>query len=167
VGAAALIGAPSVVAKPARRCLVPRVGKPLDRVWRPHMLAAIGYNDTRRGDIAFAVRTDHRFYSYRPDHVEWSASVVKAMLMVVYLNEPWVAGRNLNAHDRSLLTPMITESDNEAAQTVFDTVGRGALQALARRVGMTHFATSPIWGETQVTAAGFYGEAAPGWRSPC
>jgi hypothetical protein len=64
-----------------------------------------------------------------------------------------VRGRDLNAHDRSLLTPMITESDNDAAQVVFDTVGRGALQWLAGRVGMTHFATSPIWGETQITAA--------------
>ncbi len=137
-----------------QQCLVPGVGKPLDQVWSPHMLSAIGYTDTRTGDVAFAVRTsDGRFYGYRPDHVEWSASVVKAMLMVAYLDEPSVRGRALTAHDQSLLRPMITESDNDAAQVVFDTVGRGALQALAGRVGMTHFATSPIWGETQITAA--------------
>ena len=57
-------------ASPAsKQCLVPGVGKPLDRVWQPDMVDAIGYNDTRTGDIAFAVRTDGRFYSYRPDHV--------------------------------------------------------------------------------------------------
>jgi Beta-lactamase enzyme family len=116
------------------------------------MLAAIGYTDTRTGDVAFAVRTEDRFYGYRPDHDEWSASVVKAMLMVAYLNEPWVRGRALNAHDKSLLTPMITESDNDAAQQVFDTVGQPALRALAHRVGMTDFETSPIWGETEITA---------------
>jgi hypothetical protein len=116
------------------------------------MLAAIGYNDTRRGDIAFAVRTEHRFYGYRPDHIEWSASVVKAMLMVAYLNQPSVARRPLTAHDTGLLKPMITESDNIAAQEVFDDLGQGALRALAARVGMTHFATSPIWGETEITA---------------
>ncbi len=143
----------ATTATTAKPCLVPGVGKPLDAVWHPHMLAAIGYTDTRRGDVAFAVRTDARFYGYRPDHDEWSASVVKAMLMVAYLNEPWVRGRNLNPHERDLLTPMITESDNDDAQIVFDTVGRGALTALARRVGMTHFASSPIWGETEVTAA--------------
>jgi hypothetical protein len=137
----------------ASQCLVPGTGKPLDQLWRPHMLAAIGYTDTRTGDIAFAVRTDQRFYGYRPDHDEWSASVVKAMLMVAYLNEPNVRNRALNARDRGLLTPMITESDNDDAQIVFDTVGQGALRALAGRVGMTHFATSPIWGETEVTAA--------------
>ncbi len=137
----------------AKPCVVRGVDTPLDAVWRPHMLAAIGYTDTRTGDVAFAVRTEDRFYGYRPDHVEWSASVVKAMLMVAYLDEPWVRGRDLNGHDRSLLTPMITESDNDAAQRVFDTVGQFALRALAKRVGMTHFATSPIWGETQITAA--------------
>jgi beta-lactamase class A len=140
--------------KPATQCLVPGVGKPLDEVWHPRMLAAIGYTDTRVGDVAFAVRTsDGRFYAYRPDHEEWSASVVKAMLMVAYLDEPSVRGRALTAREKSILGPMITESDNDDAQIVFDTVGQGALQQLARRVGMTNFATSPIWGETEITAA--------------
>jgi hypothetical protein len=152
LGALALASAPTQAAT-RTRCLVPGTDKPLDQLWRPHMLAAIGYTDTRRGDVAFAVRTDHRFYGYRPDHDEWSASVVKAMLMVAYLNQPGVDNRALNAHDRQLLTPMITESDNDDAQIVFDRVGQQALRTLARRVGMTHFATSPIWGETEVTAA--------------
>ena len=39
------------------------------------------------------------------------------MLMVAYLNQPGVSHRALNAHDRQLLTPMITESDNDDAQT--------------------------------------------------
>jgi hypothetical protein len=135
------------------QCLVPGTGKPLDELWHPHMLAAIGYTDTRTGDVAFAVRTtDGRFYGYRPDHDEWSASVVKAMLMVAYLDEPWVRGRPLTAREKSLLGPMITESDNDDAQIVFDTVGQGALRALAGRVGMRHFATSAIWGETEITA---------------
>jgi hypothetical protein len=141
-------------AKPATACLVPGVGKPLDDVWHPHMLAAIGYTDTRIGDVAFAVRTsDGRFYGYRPDHDEWSASVVKAMLMVAYLDEPSVRGRALTAREKSIVGPMITESDNDDAQIMFDTVGQGALRALADRVGMTHFATSAIWGETEITAA--------------
>jgi hypothetical protein len=137
----------------AKVCLVPGVGKPLDQIWRPNMLAAIGFNDTRRGDIAFAVRTERSFYGYRPDHVEWSASVVKAMLMVAYLDQPSVALRALNGYDASLLGPMITESDNAAADQVRNIVGNGALQALAGRVGMTHFATAAIWGETQITGS--------------
>jgi hypothetical protein len=46
------------------------------------MRAATAYAHTRVGDIAFAVRTDDRFYGYRPDHVEWSASMVTAMMLV-------------------------------------------------------------------------------------
>jgi hypothetical protein len=133
-------------------CLVPGTREPLDKLWRPHLFSAIGYNDTRAGDIAFAVRTDHRFYSYRPDHQEWSASMVKAMLLVTYLDLPSVAHRPLSAGEKAVLGPMITVSDNNDAQQIFDTVGQGGLRALADRVGMVDFATSPIWGATEVSA---------------
>lgn len=148
--------------QPTRTCLVRGFGKRLNQLWRPDMRAAIAYARSRQGDIAFAVRTDHRFYGYRPDHVEWSASVVKAMLMVAYLNRSSVANRALNGNDTSLLVPMITRSDNGAASTVDGIVGKAGLSALARRVGMTEF--TPIadpWGETRITAADqtrfFYG----------
>jgi hypothetical protein len=152
-GGSVSLASPAGSARAARPCLVPGVGRPLDKVWHPHMLAAIGYNVTRTGDIAFAVRTEHRFYGYREDHVEWSASVVKAMLMVAYLDQSSVAGRPLNGYDTSLLEPMITQSDNAAASEVRNIVGNGALQGLANRVGMAHFATASIWGQTQITAS--------------
>lgn len=133
-------------------CLVPGVGKPLDRVWRPNILSGIGYKRQRVGNIAFGVRTDGAFYAYRPDSQLWSASVVKAMLMVAYLNRPAIANRNLSDYDRSLLIPMITQSDNNAADTVDTIVGASGLTALAKRVGMTHFqAVEPTWGETRIT----------------
>jgi hypothetical protein len=134
-------------------CVVPGAREPLDRIWRPDMRAAAGFAHQRSGDIAFAVRTAHRFYGYRPDHVEWSASVVKAMLMVAYLNRPSVANRPLNGYDLSLLVPMITHSDNNAASTVDGIVGNAGLDALARRVHMSHF--TPVanpWGATRITA---------------
>jgi hypothetical protein len=138
----------------AARCPVPGRREPIDRLYRPDMRAAIAYARTRQGDIAFAVRTDHRFYAYRPDHVEWSASMVKSMMMVAYLDEPWVADRTLNGRDGSLLWPMITESDNDDADQVYDIIGPGALYALAARVGMESFSTQSIWGETHVTPRG-------------
>jgi beta-lactamase class A len=132
---------------------VPAVGKPLDKIWRPHMLSAIGYQRGRRGDIAFAVRTDGAFYGYRPDHEEWSASVLKAILMVAYLNRHDVARRPLNADDEGLLYPMITRSDNGPANTLDELIGNAGLQALAARVGMRSFhAAAPIWGESEITA---------------
>jgi beta-lactamase class A len=147
----------AVARSPARAtvdsCLVPGIGNSLDRIWRPNILSAIGYQSGRRGDVAFGVRTAGAFYGYRADHQERSASVLKAMLMVAYLDRPSVAGRALNADDESLLYPMITRSDNEAADTVDELVGDGRLQALAARVGMTRFAaTAPIWGESEITA---------------
>ena len=89
-------------------CNIPGLRKTIDQLWHPDMRSAIAYARSRVGDIAFAVRTDDRFWGYRPDHVEWSASVVKAMLMVAYLDQPSVAHRVLNGYDRSLLRPMIT-----------------------------------------------------------
>jgi hypothetical protein len=133
-------------------CRVPGTHGTIDQLWRPDMRAAVAYARTRVGDIAFAVRTADRFYGYRPDHVEWSASVVKAMLMVAHLDRPAVADRPLSSRDNSLLSPMITASDNGAADQVDEIVGSGGLDALARRVGMTHFqAVAPVWGETHIT----------------
>src|SRR5437763_14746501 len=66
-GAALLAPAGGIAhARTTKSCLVPGVGKPLDHFWRPRMLAAIGYPDTRTGDVAFAVRTEDRLYGYRP-----------------------------------------------------------------------------------------------------
>ncbi len=134
-------------------CLVPGVGRPLGRVWHPDVAAAISYRRSRRGDIAFAVRTPDSFSGYRPDHAEWSASVLKAMLMVAYLDRPSVAGRALSSADTALLHPMITRSDNDAADAVDEIIGASGLRALAARVGMSHFAPAePIWGESEITA---------------
>ena len=133
-------------------CVVPGYGERLNYLWKPDMRSAIDYAHTRQGDIAFAVRTDHRFYGYRAEHVEWSASVVKAMLLVAYLDRPSVARRNLNERDRALLNPMITVSDNDAATEVRSIVGNSGLSALAHRVGMTSFEPAAIWGESHITA---------------
>jgi hypothetical protein len=136
----------------AGSCVVPGTARTLDQLWRPDIGAAIAYAHTRVGDIAFAVRTQRRFYGYRPDHVEWSASVVKAMLLVTYLDLPSVRDRGLGPSDTAVLGPMIRASNNDDAQQVFDTVGQARLRALARRVGMTHFAPNAVWGETSITA---------------
>ena len=152
--AAGVATARSPTAHPARaHCHVPGTNRFLDGQWRPNARGATSYAHTRTGDIAFAVRLPGAFYGYRPDHQEWSASVLKAMLMVAYLDMPSVAGRPLNSRDTGLLTPMITMSDNNAANQVDVIVGNGRLSALAARVGMRSFVpVSPIWGESRITA---------------
>jgi hypothetical protein len=159
IALAALIAAGVAIARPAsarsthRLCHVPGRKRFLDGAWKPNMRGAIRYAQSRTGDIAFAVRTRGSFYGYRPDHQEWSASVLKAMLMVAYLDMPSVAGRPLNSRDTGLLWPMITMSDNNAANQVDVIVGNARLSALAARVGMRSFVpVAPIWGESRITA---------------
>lgn len=138
----------------SKGCVVPGYNKPLDKLWQPHMQTAIAFARTRVGDHTISVRTtQNHYWGYRPDHQEWSASVVKAMLLTVYIDEPYVAHRALTASERSTLTGMITASNNYDAQTIYNRVGNAGLEALADRVGMTHFATNAqgIWGETLIT----------------
>ncbi len=137
----------------ADRCRVPGLDRTLAQAWHPDMSAAARYVQGRAGDISFAVRTPTSFSAYRPDHPEWSASVLKAMLLVAYLDRPSVAGRALSSAERSLLSAMITRSDNAAADDIDVIVGASGLSRLAQRVGMTHFrAVEPVWGESDITA---------------
>lgn len=124
-----------------------------NRTWRPHVRKARRYAAHRAGAIAFGVRTPRHLYGVGLRRQVSSASVVKAMLMVAYLNSRAVRGRRLRDFDRSLLVPMVTRSDNDAASTVRDIVGNDALERLAGRVGMRDFATEPSWGNSQVTVA--------------
>jgi hypothetical protein len=124
------------------------------RVWRRAYQAAVRYEHARLGRISFAIvdgtgvlRTFHGRSRYR------SASLVKAMLLVSYLNRPGIRGNRLGAASRALLHPMITRSDNDAATRVRAIVGNRGLARLARRAGMTDFATAYAWGDTQMTAA--------------
>jgi len=158
-GAAAIVAVgflafSGTAARASDPCIVPGFSAPLEQLWHPDMQAARAYARSRRGDIAFAVRTDVTFHGYRASHQEWSASVLKAMLLVAYLNRPSVRDRDLRAADRALLSPMITRSDNDAATAVDHIVGDAGLARLAHRVGMRRFVPVPFpWGESRITAA--------------
>jgi beta-lactamase family protein len=121
--------------------------------WSARVSAAALYARGRLGSVSFAVidergriRGSHRNVPYS------AASLVKAMLLVAYLNQGGVRGRSLHAADRRLLGPMIRVSDNDAASAVYERVGVGGLARLARRAGMRRFIPNPVWGGCQVTA---------------
>jgi hypothetical protein len=79
--------------------------------------------------------------------------VLKAMLLVAYVNQPSVRDRPLRAAERRLLGPMIRRSDNAAASTILVRVGPGRLRSLARRAGMRRFRpVTPVWGLSRVNA---------------
>jgi hypothetical protein len=120
--------------------------------WAPDVDGARSYAQSRQGTVTFHVRTERGRWSYDADRAVPSASVIKAMLLVAYLNHRDVRDRPLTRADNRLLDPMIRRSDNGAATRVRDVVGDGALRRLARRAGMTRFATNPVWGLSRITA---------------
>ena len=121
--------------------------------WQPAMAAAVAYASHRHGEIAFAVDTPTRSWSWHGTEVFPSASVLKAMLLVAYLDLPSVRARALEPADRALLAPMIRRSDNTAAGRVLGIVGAARLRALAHRAGMRRFTpVTGIWGLSQIDA---------------
>lgn len=118
------------------------------------MQSAIRYASQRHGTIAFAVRTRTRLWSWHAARTYPSASVLKAMLLVAYLDMPSVRRRALRPADRALLGPMIRRSDNDAATVVLRIVGSARVYGVASRAHMRRFrlVVKP-WGFSQITAA--------------
>ncbi len=121
--------------------------------WARRIASARGYARTRGGRVAFAVVDESgRLHGHRLRAPFLSASLVKAMLLVAYLDRPVVARRALDARDRRLLAPMITRSDNDAATVVRDIVGNRGLLRVGAAAGMRDFAPARSWGSSRVTA---------------
>jgi beta-lactamase class A len=122
--------------------------------WQPGILAAERYAEGRRGAISFAVRTECGGWGRRQDRAVPSASVLKAMLLLAYLQRGDVRARPLTREQRALLDPMIRRSDNDAATRVLALVGGAQhLQHDASGWGMTRFkAINNPWGDSSITA---------------
>jgi Beta-lactamase enzyme family len=113
---------------------------------------ARGFAGARQGLVSFAVvGTDHRLHCYRCWRPCEAASVVKAMLLVAYLDR-LARERPITASDRRVLRPMIRVSDNKAATAIYERLGDAALYRLARRAGMKSFVVRGYWGSAQTTA---------------
>jgi hypothetical protein len=125
-----------------------------DAAWSPDVKAAVRYVHHRQGEVRFAVRTDDRLWGYRRTEGVHSASVVKALLLVVYLDDPRVRSRPLRAADHRLIDPMIRRSDNHAATRVLAYVGAARVRATAHRVGMHRFRlVTGLWGASRIDAS--------------
>jgi hypothetical protein len=123
--------------------------------WSDRKAAAVEFVESRAGIESFAfIDQGGRLRGYRRWRVVPSASVLKPMLMVAYLNVSSVRDRPLTDRDRSLLGPMIKWSDNTTAGIVLNAVGAAGLYRVARRAEMRHFRVhSPVWGLSEITAA--------------
>jgi beta-lactamase class A len=82
-----------------------------------------------------------------------AASLLKAMVLVAYLDRLDGERREPSPAQRERLEAMIRVSDNEAATDLHRELGPEAMRALARRAGMRSFADSGSWSESRITAA--------------
>lgn len=153
-----LVGATVIASGPAGASAAPQgneaARKPARSYpWHARVKEAKRYARGRLGSVSFAAIDERgRIRGFQGGTPYSSASLVKAMLLVAYLNQRGVRRGPLHRADRRLLAPMILVSDNDAATTVYERIGPGSLTRLARRAGMRRFEANPIWGGCQVTA---------------
>jgi hypothetical protein len=115
--------------------------------------AARRYATDRGGAVSFAtVDSRGHLQGSDEDRLYSAASVVKAMVLAAELRRLADAGAEIDEGTDSLLTSMITYSDNEAADAVYARVGDPGLLAVAKRAGMTGFRIYGHWGNAQITA---------------
>jgi Beta-lactamase enzyme family len=124
---------------------------------RTQLIPAIAaYVATRADNVTVAVQdlTTNQVYQFRPGLVENTASTLKIDILATLLGQAQAAGRALTPEEQSLAVPMIEESLDSAADTLWTRLGPGPVGALERAAGMTATvpATDGVWGSTTTTA---------------
>jgi hypothetical protein len=121
----------------------------------PAIARAAAYLAGRTGRTAFAViDSEGRLSGRRMHSTFFTASVVKAMLLVGYLRRLDARGqRRLDAYSNSFLYPMIHISDNNAATRCWSIVGDSGLYAVAAAAHMTDFSVRGLWGSALLSPA--------------
>jgi hypothetical protein len=116
--------------------------------------AARLFAEGRLGDVSFAVvDTVGKLRCHRCRERFVAASVVKAMLLVAYLDGLARESRVLSPAHRAQLGAMIRVSDNASATDIHAHVGNAGLRRLAQRAGMRDFVVLDAWTTARITAA--------------
>jgi hypothetical protein len=118
---------------------------------------AQAFLESRSGKPGVAVIVpDHRtIYTYNGDEPSPMASVAKVAIMLTTMNRAVQEGRDLTDWEIQLLGPMITESDNDSADILWDEIGGGpAVEAYMRAIGIIDIAPnqSYAWGTSRASA---------------
>jgi Beta-lactamase enzyme family len=121
------------------------------------MIAKIAaYAATRVDNVTVAVEDNltGQIFEYRPGVVEHTASTLKVDILATLLSEAQSAGRALTPTEQALAVPMIEESLDSAADTLWGQLGPAPVAAFERAAGMTATtpATDGVWGTTTTTA---------------
>ncbi len=124
---------------------------------RARMIPEIaGYVAGRADNVTVAVDdlTTGLIYQFRPGVVENTASTLKVDILATLMVEAQAAGRALTPEEQSLAVPMIEESLDSAADTLWTRLGPAAVGVVEREAGMTSTvpSTDGVWGSTTTTA---------------
>jgi hypothetical protein len=112
------------------------------------------FADGRTGVVSLAVvNSEGQLRGQRENRRYAAASVVKAMLLAAEIRRLKKAGEGIDSTTDSLLTSMISISDNSAADSIYARVGDQGLFDVAHRAGMERFTVAGHWGNAQITAA--------------
>ena len=92
-----------------------------------------------------------RYHQWREFH---SASVIKVITLGALLYQLQQEHESLSSYQDALATSMITESDNDAQDELWNEIGMPALQAFLNAARMDHtvLGTDDFWGLTDVNA---------------
>lgn len=102
---------------------------------------AVRIAKSRAGTVSFAaIGPAGATVAFRPERPFFAASVAKAMLLVAELRRLERESQPLDARTRALLEAMITFSDNDTAEAIYERVGDTGWNEVAELSGMTRFA---------------------------
>ncbi len=110
----------------------------------------------RSGTISAAVLdlNTGQEYLYSPGQEGITASIVKVEILGTLLSQDQAQNRSLSPTEQSLATAMITQSDDDAATSLWNEVGGApAVAAFDASVGMASTTPNVAWGLTTTTAA--------------
>jgi hypothetical protein len=114
------------------------------------------YAATRVDNVTVAVEDNltGQIFQYRPGVVEHRASTLKVDILATLLSQAQAAGRGLTSAEQALAVPMIEDSLDSAADTLWGQLGPAPVAAFERAAGMTDTtpATDGVWGTTTTTA---------------
>jgi beta-lactamase class A len=119
-------------------------------------LSALASQSTVDFSVAIVDHNSGATFSFAGDQSFETASVVKVDILATLLLQARQDGHGLSADQQDLADVMITESDNDAASTLWDEIGDAyGLQQANQTFGLT--STNPgddgYWGLTMTTAA--------------
>ncbi|HEY7966008.1 MAG TPA: serine hydrolase [Solirubrobacteraceae bacterium] len=136
----------------------PQVTSPPPLAPGPFAQAAMqSFLKTRSGDITAAVYNlkSGRTFLYRPGVEADDASIAKVDILATALYDAQQRGQQLTAAEQQAATAAIEESDNDAAQGLWNAVGGNpSIGAFNAAAGMSQTALDPegVWGHYQSTA---------------